>query len=370
MPSAIIESVGVYKMTLPLHEPFVISLGPQNNADNIVVVLKTKEGIIGYGECSPYKTINGESIDTCFVVAKYLATVLKGMDALNIEACILAMDKIIYANYSIKSAFDMALYDIAAKENHQPLYKFLGGKKNKVIATDMTVGLGTKEKMAADAAKFKAAGFPFIKVKLGGTVEDDTSRIKAIRETIGYQLPLRIDANQGWSVATAIATLNALEPFDIEHCEEPIARDNFMQLPIVRNGTSIKIMADESCCTAQDAQNLSTLKACDYFNIKMGKSGGIFEGLKIIKVAEKNNIGMQVGGFMESRLATTAFTHFAFASNAIVHFDFDTPLLIAEDPVTNGMQYKANGIIEIDDTPGHGAVIEEAYLKKLPHFII
>ena len=123
-------------------------------------------------------------------------------------------------------------------------------------------------------------------------------------------------------------------------------------------------MADESCGDDHDAQRLIDLKACDYFNIKMGKSGGIFEALKIISVAEKASIKLQVGGFMESRLATTAFVHFAYASNAIVHFDFDTPLMIAEDPVTGGMQYKANGIIEIDETPGIGAAIDEAYLKK------
>ena len=364
MQSLKIIQVSIYKMQMPLFEPFVISLGPQYNADNILIVLHTNEGITGYGECSPYMSINGESIDTCLVVAQYLAKTLIQMNALAIEECVMAMNKVIYGNNSIKSAFDMALYDISAQHSQMPLYKFLGGTKSKEIVTDMTIGLGEPDKMASDAIKFKAAGFQFIKVKLGESTQKDVTRIKAIREKIGGEIPLRIDANQGWDTSTAIATLKALEAFNIEHCEEPIARWNYMQLVAIRNETSIKIMADESCCDSHDAARLAQLKACDYFNIKMGKSGGMFEALKIISIAEKAGVKLQVGGFMESRLATTAFVHFAYASNAIVHFDFDTPLMIAEDPVTGGMQYKANGIIEIDETPGIGAAINETYLQK------
>lgn len=365
-----ITSIEIFKLAIPLKEPFVISLGTQFNADNVLIVIRTNEGIVGFGECSPYMSINGESMETCYIVAQYLATALKGKNPLAIEDCITAMDKVIYGNSSIKSAFDIALYDIAAKHSNLPLYKFLGGAKNKVITTDMTVGMGSPEKMANDALRFKVAGFPAVKVKLGQTTVLDVARIKAIREAVGEQLPLRIDANQGWDVSTAIATLQALAEYNIEHCEEPIARWNFMQLPEVRKASPIKIMADESCCTHHDAERLATLKACDYFNIKFGKSGGIFNALKIVEVGNKNNIKLQIGSFMESRLATSAFVHFAYSNNAIVHFDLDTPLMMAEDPVENGLQYLANGIVEIDDTPGIGASINDAYLKKLESVII
>ena len=365
-----IESIEIYQLSIPLTEPFVISLGPQYDADNILVIIKTNNGITGYGECAPYMSINGESMDTCYIVGQYLAKALKGMNPLNIAECIEAMDKIIYANNSIKSAFDMALYDIASQHAGVPLYKFLGGEKNKTIFTDMTVGLGEADEMAAAALKFKQQGFPAIKVKLGQTTEKDIARIKAIRDAIGYDIPLRIDANQGWDVPTAIATLKALAPFDIEHCEEPIARWNFMALPELRKQSPIKIMSDETCCDHHDAERLASIKACDYFNIKFGKSGGIFNALKIVEVAKKNNIKLQVGSFMESRLATTAFVHFSYASDLIVHFDFDTPLMLSQDPVIGGMKYEANGIITIDDPPGLGATIDADYLSSLEKVII
>lgn len=365
-----ITSIEIYKLQLPLKEPFVISLGTQYNADNVLIVINTNEGITGYGECSPYMSINGESGETCFVVAQYLAQALKGKNPTQIEDCIIAMNKTIYGNTSIKSAFDMALYDIAAQHANLPLYKFLGGEKNKTIITDMTVGIGSPEKMAADALGFMKDGFPAIKVKLGRTTEQDVVAIKAIREAVGNQLPLRVDANQGWSVDVAIHTLQALAPYNIEHCEEPISRHSFMQLPLVKNESPIKIMADESCCNQYDAANLAQINACNYFNIKLGKSGGIYNALKIVEVANNANIKLQIGSFMESCLATTAFVHFAYSHKNIVHFDLDTPLLMAENPIENGLQYKPNGVVEINDSIGIGATISKKYLQKLPSVII
>lgn len=365
-----ITSVELYKLSIPLKQPFVISLGPQYDADNIIVVINTNAGIKGWGECSPYMSINGESMDTCFVVGQYLATALKGKDPLDIEACTTVMDRIITRNESIKSAFDMALYDIAAQHNGLPLYKFLGGKKNKIISTDMTVGLGSPKKMASDASEYKAAGFPSIKVKLGTTTEEDVARIKAIRAAIGNELPLRIDANQGWAVETAIATLQALKGFGIEHCEEPIARWNYMSLPEVRKNSPIKIMSDESCFDEHDALRLAQLNACDYFNVKLGKSGGIFHALKILEVAKEYNLKLQVGCFMESRLAITALVHFAYSSDLIVHYDLDTPLMLKEDPVMGGMKFINNGVVEIDETLGIGSTIDEEYLKSCERVIV
>ena len=109
-----IGQIEIYKLKIPLKEPFVISLGAIENAENVLVIIRTDQGISGYGECSPYMTINGESVDSCFIVGQYFARMLKNRDPLLIEDCATAMDDLIYANSSIKSAFDMALHDIAA----------------------------------------------------------------------------------------------------------------------------------------------------------------------------------------------------------------------------------------------------------------
>ena len=364
-----IQSIEIYKSPIQLKEPFKISLGILTHAENVIVKINTSNGLTGYGECSPFMTINGESMDTCFVVAQYLAQILKGKNPLDIEACTLLMDSVIYANSSIKSAFDIALYDIAAQDAGLPLYAFLGGNNNKEIITDYTVSIDHPQKMADDAVKIKANGFQVIKVKLGHQ-EKDVERIRIIREAIGMEIPLRIDANQGWDIATAISILHELAPYNIQHCEEPIPRWNYMKLSNIRKHSPIKIMADESCCDHHDARRLIDLQACDSLNVKLGKSSGIFKALKIIKIAEDNNFNIQLGGFLESRLAFTAAAHLALASDSIVYFDFDTPLMFIEDPVTGGITYDNKGVITVPDTLGLGAVIDETYLSGLVRAVI
>ncbi len=371
MQGTTIQAVELYKLFIPLKEPFVISLGPIHNVQNLVVIIRTADGCTGYGECSPYMTINGESIDTCFVVGQYFANVLKDKNALDLAGCVEAMDKTIYGNSSIKSAFDMALHDIAAQHSGVPLYRFLGGENNKVLETDMTVSIGDPEKMKADAVRFQQEGFPAIKVKLGGTLEEDVARIRAIRHGIGMDIPLRIDANQGWATAdNAIAVLQALAEFDIEHCEEPISRYRFMELGRVSAASPIPIMADESCGDDWDAERLIGLNACQLINIKLGKSGGFLKGKKIAELGAAAGLHMQVGGFMESRLGMTAAAHLALSNDHIHHCDFDTPLMFTEDPVIGGIRYLQNGVIEMPEAPGLGAVIDEAYLQKAESWVL
>lgn len=365
-----IQAIEIYKLFIALKEPFVISLGPQNDVQNIIVLIRTKDGCTGYGECSPYMTINGESVDTCFIVGQYFAKALKGKDALDIAGCVGMMDKIIYGNTSIKSAFDIALHDIAAQHAGIPIYKLLGGEKNKVLETDYTVSIGDPQKMKSDAIKIKQRGFPAIKVKLGQDMETDLERIKLIREGIGNDYPLRIDANQGWQKAeNAIQVLNALAGFNIEYCEEPILRSSFMELHRVSAASPIPIMADESCSDEYDAERLIQINACKMFNIKLGKSSGFYKALKIVQLGANASMIMQVGGFMESRLGMTASAHLAMANDSIHHCDFDTPLMFTEDPVIGGINYLDKGIVDLPDTPGLGAAIDESYLKKAEKFV-
>lgn len=370
MAKLTIQQIELYKLFIPLKDPFVISLGPIYNAENVLVVIRTNEGINGFGECSPFMSINGESADTGMVVGQYFAQWLKGKDPLEISDHIKAMDKIIYGNSSIKSAFDMALYDIASQQAGLPLYAYLGGNTSKTIITDYTVSIGEPSKMAADAVKIKEEGYPAIKIKLGSNGKTDVLRIKAIREAVGNDIPLRIDANQGWKVDEAIETLKALAPYDIQHCEEPIARWAFMQLPRVRQESPIPIMSDESCGDEHDVERLIQLKACDYMNIKLGKSGGIYKGLQMVKLAEEAKIHLQVGAFMESRLAMTAFAHFSLCSPAIEHFDFDTALMFSEDPVSGGIKYEKNGVIKVPEAPGLGATVSDTWLGRMEKKIV
>lgn len=360
-----IDSVEIFQSPIKLKEPFVTSLGPLDHAANIIIIIRTDKGISCFGECSPFMTINGESMETCFIVAQYLARILKGKNPLEIQVCSRLMDKVIYGNTSIKSAFDIALYDIAAQNSDQPLYRYLNGTKNKVLITDYTVSIGEPVKMASDALKINSEGYQIIKVKLGDSGEMDIERIRLIREAVGNEIPIRIDANQGWSTNEAIETLQALAAYNIQYCEEPIARWNYMDLPKIRERSPIPVMADESCCDHHDARRLIELSACNMFNVKLGKSSGIYKAVEIIRLAEVAGMQVQIGGFLESRLGFTASAHLALSSDAVRFCDFDTPLMFVEDPVIGGITYGEKGIVAVPDTPGIGATVKEDYLNRL-----
>lgn len=356
-----IDKIDLFRLRIPLKKPFITSLGPNLEADNVVVIVRTSDGLTGHGECSPFWTINGETAETCLSVGAHLAKTLIGHDPLDIEGAHAIMDRLIFGNNSIKSAFDISLHDIAAQAADLPLWKFLGGKERSDLFTDYTVSIGDPEQMVVDAEDIVRNGFPVIKVKLGGDGDLDIRRIRAIRERIPSILPLRIDANQGWDPDTAIRVLNALGPLNIQHCEEPIPRWRFMEMRRVKEASPIPIMADESCCDHHDAKRLIDLGACQRFNIKLGKSGGLFKAKKIIALAEQAGMEVQIGGFLESRLAFTASASLALTSSAVKHCDMDTPLMFKKDPVEGGMSYGPSGCLQVSDAIGIGASIHARY---------
>ena len=361
----VITRIELCPLSIPLKAPFVTSLGALEAVESVIVRITTKHGMVGWGECNPFWSINGETQETCMAVGKHLAKALVGHDATDIEGLHARMDRLIFANNSIKSAFDIACHDITAQALAQPLFRSLGGTVERPLITDYTVSLGTKERMAADAQVIVRNGFQVIKVKLGGGAQADIDRIRAIREAIGNEVPLRIDANQGWTPEQAILVLNALGDAHIQHREEPIPRWQFIELRRVKEASPIPIMADESCCDHHDAERLIALGACQRFNIKLGKSGGLFKAKKIIALAEQAGMEVQIGGFLESRLAWTAAAHLALTSDAVRYCDMDTPLMFTEDPVVGGITYGSAGSIALPNSGGLGASIDPAYLRSV-----
>ena len=354
----------LFPLRIPLKAPFVTSLGALSAVESVVLRATCENGLVGWGECNPFWSINGETQETCLAVGEHLAKALIAHDATDIEGIHARMDRLIFGNNSIKSAFDIALHDIAAQAAGQPLFRFIGGTDNRPLTTDYTVSLGSPERMTADAEAIVRNGFKVIKVKLGSGAKEDIARINAIRVAIGNSIPLRIDANQGWTPEVAIQVLNALAPFNVQHCEEPIPRWQFTEMRRVKEASPIPIMADESCCDHHDAERLIALGACQRFNIKLGKSGGLFMARKIIALAEQAGIHVQMGGFLESRLAWTAAAHLALTSDTVRYCDMDTPLMFTADPVLGGIEYGPGGSIRVPDRPGLGASIVTDHLDR------
>jgi len=354
----------IHQSPIPLTEPFVISLGPLTHANNLLVRAETDMGLVGWGEASPFPTIHGETMAGGFEVARFLARQLLGADPRDAEGFTEKMDRAITGNSCVKSAFDMACYDLAARVENKPLFEYLGGKNDKPLHTDYTVSLGPVDGMVAQARWIKGQGFPVVKLKLGEGPQD-AERVIQISKALGPNVPLRLDANQGWTPELAISLLQGMAGHNIQHCEAPIPRRDFLHLPKIRAASPVPIFADEACWDHEDARRLLDLGAIDGINIKISKSGGLFKALKILRIAEAENIPVQIGGFLESRLGFTAATHLALCSPQAVYYDFDTPLMQSEDPILGGIEYGPNGKVLLPKDNGLGATVNPDYLKGL-----
>jgi L-Ala-D/L-Glu epimerase len=363
-----ITHITCYAFDIPM-TPFVISLGTITKAQNILIRVRTDEGITGWGEGAPFSFIVGETQGTALALAKDFSLLWKHKDPLAIEDRMKELHQYVPFNTTVKSAFDMALYDIAAQHAGMPLYRFLGGEK-RVLITDETLVIGSPEEMAGRARQLQEQGASFIKVKLGkgNDAQGDIARIKAIRAAIGSDILLRLDANQGWTTDVALQVLTALKDDNIQFCEQPVAARDYAGLKAVHEASPIPIMADEACFDSGHAEALIAQKACSYLNIKLAKSSGMLEAASIARIAAANGMSCMLGGMIESRLALTANAHFACAFPNLVFFDLDFCFPHTMDPVTHGVRFENRYTLHVPDTPGIGAGVDDHFLANCIHF--
>lgn len=362
----LITHIAIYRFSIPM-VPFTIATGTMDHAQNVFIRVHTDAGFYGVGECSAFPMIVGETQDTCLLMAREFAKLWKGKNALDIPARLQQLHDFTAGNTTIKSAFDMALYDIAAKNAGLPLYKFLGGQKREV-ETDITIGIDKPEVMAQKAMEFKQLGAAILKVKLGKNAAEDIERIKQIRDAVGDEMKIRVDANQGWSFDDAVFALQALGKYDIEFCEQPMRTWYDDKLPKLMKLSPVKIMGDESIYNHHDARKQIESGSCHYINIKLAKSGGMLEAKQIHDLAAEKVIPCMMGGMLESRIALSAKLHFVYASPNIKFYDMDTCMLGHKvDPCIGGVTYDGY-FLNINDAPGIGADADEAFLSKCEFF--
>ena len=360
-----IKTIDIYRLKIPYTTPTVTSIGVTSSANNIALKITTDTGLIGWGEASPCPYITGDSADTSYEAAQQIASLIIGKDPLAIEARMAAINSYIVGESSIRSGFDMALYDIAAKAAGMPLYQFLGGEMRE-LRTDITIGMQqTVDQTLEQAKAILAAGFNAIKMKVGRPNLEDLPHVKAVRELAGPDIAIKLDSNQGWDYPTAVATINAMKTLNIQYTEQPLPVWDIDNLARLRDNIDIPVCADESVFDHYDALKLIKHNAVDYLNIKLGKSGGIHTALNINAIAEAAGCKCMIGCFAESRLALTAAAHLAAAKPNIMFLDLDSAYKQSLDPVIGGLQYdsKIGGKITLPTSPGLGASFDESFLE-------
>jgi L-alanine-DL-glutamate epimerase-like enolase superfamily enzyme len=323
---------------LKLTTPFRIAREVQTIASNAIVQIGYND-LIGYGEAAPSRYY-GESVETVLACIAIFAGNL-GDTPFFIDDIMQRLEKIIGLNPSAKAAVNMALYDIIGKVLNIPLYKLLGLNPKRTPYTSFTIGIDTPEEMAKKV--LLAKDYPILKIKVG--TKYDLEIIKAIRGVTNAVI--RVDANAGWTPKEAIKMINALAPYNIEFVEQPVAAHDLTGLKLIHDNVPIAIFADESCVTLEDIPRLAG--CVDGVNLKLMKSNGISNVIKMIHTARAHNLRIMLGCMIESSLAITAAAHL---TPLVDYADLDGNLLIDDDPFV-GVSVE-NGKLILPDEPGLG----------------
>jgi o-succinylbenzoate synthase len=353
-----IKDLKLYSLKIPLIKEFKTSLRTVKIADETIVKIESEDGRVGYGEAAPTAVITGDTSQSIRgIIKNNIRPVLIGEDIENIEKIHFLIEKAAVNNSSAKAAVEMAAYDLFAQNYGAPLYKILGGYRD-TLTSDLSISVNSPAEMKEDAIKAVKDGYQVLKLKVGKGIDKDLNRVRAVRDAVGDEIKIRLDANQGWKAKEAVYIIKIMEAenLKIELIEQPVKANDFEGLKFVRDNVQTPAMADESLFSAEDCLRLLKMQACDLINIKLMKAGGIYNALKINAIAEANGVEVMVGSMLEAKLSVTAAAHLAAAKKNITRLDLDAPLYLVEDPIKGGIKIKGP---KISFSKGSGLGIKE-----------
>ena len=350
-----IVKIETAELDSPLITPFKTAERTAYSISNIVVRITSDTGETGFGEAPPTAVITGDTKGSIrCAVEEFIAPALIGMEIQDIDGISRKLRQAVVRNSSPRAAVDMAVYDLWAKSLNRPLYELLGGHADR-IETDITISVNPVEEMVADSLTAVKRGFTCLKIKVGKGGMEDVERIAAIRQAVGQNIRLRVDANQGWDVKTALKIIRKLEEkdLDIDLIEQPVPAMDLDGMKQCTAQSTIPILADESVFTPQDAIRVLEERAADIINIKLMKTGGIYEALKIISIAETYGIPCMIGQMLEGKIATAAAAHLGAAKGVCTRADLDGPSLCSKDLYEGGPVFDGP-VIQLTQAPGLG----------------
>ena len=350
-----ITDINLYHLSVPLKKPFKTALRTVESAEETIVEITTENGITGLGEAPPTAVITGDTNESIRgIIEQKIRPALLGEKVDNLERLIELINQAAVGNSSAKAAVDMAVYDLFGKLYDLPLFRLLGGYRNKVTS-DLTISVNQPTEMSSDAREAVEVGYKTLKLKVGKTVKKDLARVKAIRETVGPEIAIRLDANQGWQAKEAVYAIKRMEEeeLNVELVEQPVKANDYNGLKYVTDNVLTPVMADESLFSPRDCLKLLEMRACNLVNIKLMKAGGIYNALKINAIAESYGIECMLGSMLEAKVSVTAAAHLAAAKKNITRLDLDAPSLLAEDPVRGGIEI-SGPVIKLPEKPGLG----------------
>ncbi len=349
-----IVTLSAETLDIPLRTPFGIATGTQDIAHNILVMVELADGTRGYGEAAPFAVVNGETQESAMLALLAIRSGIEGADVREWRRIALWLEEHITRAASARCAVETAMLDALTRQAGMPLWAFFGGASTQ-LETDMTITTGTVDQATTAAQDILARGIQMIKLKVGsGDPALDLARVAAVH-AVAPVAPLILDGNGGFTADTALELLSQLQTQGIRPVlfEQPVPQQDWDGLYQVARGGGIPVAADESVQNLVDVLRVTQTQTAQVVNIKLMKCG-IVTALDIAAICRSMQIGLMIGGMVESILAMTTSACFAAGLGGFTYVDLDTPLFLAENPFVGGFVQRGATLDLTQITAGHG----------------
>ena len=348
-----ITRIECWLLKLKLSQPYEIAYESFDSAANVFIAIETSEGITGYGCAAPDQAVTGETAEQVVnEINNVIKPLLLGEDPLKLVFLLEKIRPHLTASPAPRAAADIALYDSLAKKAGLPLWQLFGGYRHRIL-TSVTIGILPVDDTIAHAKDYISKGFKCLKVKGGKNVEEDIYKLIRLREVIGKKTGLRFDANQGYNLEQTFRFVEETDIADLELIEQPTSKTDPDLLGKITRKSPTPIMADESMLSLLDAFKLTKNTLIDMVNVKLMKTGGLFEAFQINAVARAAGVEVMVGCMDECALSISAGLHYALARPNVIYADLDGHLDLIDDPTAGCVRLK-NGYLYPSSRPGLG----------------
>lgn len=347
---------------VPLRVPAKWSGGTRLTAPAVLVELETDAGLIGLGECV------GPTLPTIQTILEHeFRPFLMGADPLRHELLLHRLEEFSVnwagiANYAI-SGIDIALWDLKGKALGTSVAALLGGIYRNPVEFMGYLFIAGAEENARQAQAYVDQGYRTLKVKVGRDLDEDEDRLLAIRQAVGPEVAIRVDANMAWSRSTAMKAVERLAPFKIQYVEQPIPRDDVEGLAELSRRSSIPMAADEGCATLQDAMALIQARACEVLVVYVSEAGGLTRARDIVHLADAAGVQCVLGTWAELGVGTAAAVHL-IASSRNFQMASDTHYSMQDDDILTEMLPLRGGMLEVPQGAGLGVALDPLKVER------